>query len=203
MLEIGNFFFLNWIGFSSTSLVVPYLHSTQAPFSVVHGAFESLEYTISHGVFPFLVLGVIYLTAATVGKVYCGWACPIGAIQVKIIWLINQVKNWWQKNKLIDWWCGLSFVFLINHSFEKTQDWLYLLPIQKQRLSAGTTSSLRDVKWAVVAFCLLTTGFIGIRSSHISLDSGVSFMFCAFFLEMKTKKCCFPFCRVSPTLHSP
>jgi len=120
------------IGFSSTSLIVPYLHSTQAPFSVVHGAFESLEYTISHGVFPFLVLGVIYLTAATVGKVYCGWACPIGAIQ----------------------------------------DWLYLLPIQKQRLSASTTSSLRDVKWAVVAFCLLTTGFIGLRSSHISLDSG-------------------------------
>jgi len=133
-VQICALIFLNAkiIGFSATSLIVPYLHTTQAPFSVVHGAYDSLEYTISHSIFPFLVLGVIYLTAATVGKVYCGWACPVGAIQ----------------------------------------DWMLYLPIQKQRLSASTLTSLRDVKWAVVAFSLLTTIFVGVRGARASLDSG-------------------------------
>lgn len=69
------------IGLASTSLIVPYLHVTQAPFSTVHGAYESFEYTMARGLFPLLVLGVIYLTAVTVGKIFCGWACPLGALQ--------------------------------------------------------------------------------------------------------------------------
>lgn len=63
---------------------MPYLHPTGAPFSVVHGAYDSLEYTISQAVFPVLVLGIIYLTGVLVGKVFCGWACPVGMIQVTL-----------------------------------------------------------------------------------------------------------------------
>jgi hypothetical protein len=62
---------------------VPYLHVTQSPWSTVHGAYESLEYTIARGIFPLLVLGVIYLTAVTVGRLFCGWACPFGLVQVR------------------------------------------------------------------------------------------------------------------------
>jgi len=69
------------LGLSSTEIIVPYLHPTEAPFSTVHGAFDSLEYTIARSVFPLLVLGVIYLTAITVGRVFCGWACPLGLVQ--------------------------------------------------------------------------------------------------------------------------
>jgi len=68
-------------GIAATGIIVPYLHVTEAPFSVVHGAYESLEYSIARGVFPILVLGVIYLTAITVGRVFCGWACPMGMVQ--------------------------------------------------------------------------------------------------------------------------
>lgn len=68
--------------FCLAGIIVPYLHVTQAPFSTVHGAYESLEYTIARGLFPLLVLGVIYLTAVTVGRLFCGWACPFGLVQV-------------------------------------------------------------------------------------------------------------------------
>jgi len=68
-------------GLSATRLIVPYLHVTQSPWSTAHGAYESLEYTIARGVFPLLVLGVIYFTAITVGRVFCGWACPMGFVQ--------------------------------------------------------------------------------------------------------------------------
>jgi len=80
-------------GLSSTDIVVPYLHSTEAPYSVVHGGFESLEYTISKGVFPLFVVGIIYLTAVTVGRLFCGWACPFGMLQDFLSYLpIKKMK---------------------------------------------------------------------------------------------------------------
>eukprot|EP01105_Mastigella_eilhardi_P022635 TRINITY_DN5598_c0_g1_i1.p1 TRINITY_DN5598_c0_g1~~TRINITY_DN5598_c0_g1_i1.p1 ORF type:complete len:307 (-),score=76.79 TRINITY_DN5598_c0_g1_i1:53-973(-) len=62
-------------------LTVPVLHSTQSPFSNAQGAFDTFEYTLSHGVVPLLSLGVIFLTAITVGKLLCAWACPMGFVQ--------------------------------------------------------------------------------------------------------------------------
>jgi len=72
----GKFF-----GLAATALVVPFLWEIQSPFSTAHGAFEALEFSITRGVFPLLVLGIIYLTAITVGRLFCGWACPFGMIQ--------------------------------------------------------------------------------------------------------------------------
>ena len=69
-------------GLRRLGIIVPYLHPTGGPYSVAHGAYDSLEYTISKAVFPVLVLGVIYLTGVLVGKVFCGWACPVGMLQV-------------------------------------------------------------------------------------------------------------------------
>jgi len=66
---------------ASTGFIVPYLHVTETPFSTVHGAYESLEYTIARGLIPVLVVGVILLTAITVGRLFCGWACPFGLFQ--------------------------------------------------------------------------------------------------------------------------
>jgi len=82
-VQLACFLFLNGklIGIGSTLVIVPYLHSTESPFSTAHGAYESLEYTIARGTFPLLVVGIILLTAITVGRVFCGWACPLGMIQ--------------------------------------------------------------------------------------------------------------------------
>jgi polyferredoxin len=72
------------------------------------------------------VVGVIYLTAVTVGRVFCGWACPFGMIQ----------------------------------------DFLSYLPFKKEKLTAGTISQLRDIKWFVVGFSLIISILVGYNRSN-------------------------------------
>jgi len=119
------------IGLSATVLLLPYLHSTQAPWSTAIGAFDALEYSIAHGLAPLFAFGVIYVTAVTVGRVYCGWACPMGMFQ----------------------------------------DFLSYLPVTKQKISNATNASLRDIKWAFVAFSLIVSLLVGLRRSSLTIDS--------------------------------
>jgi len=69
------------LGLGATAVIVPYLWDIQGPFSTAHAALEALEYSITRGVAPLFVLGIIFLTAVTVGRVFCGWACPLGMVQ--------------------------------------------------------------------------------------------------------------------------
>lgn len=125
LVQLISFVVLNGkiFGLGATAVIVPYLHSIQSPFSTAYGAYESLEYSITRGVFPLLVLGIIYFTAVTVGRVFCGWACPFGMVQ----------------------------------------DFLSYIPVKKDKLSASTASSLRDIKWAVVAFSVLSAILAGYK----------------------------------------
>jgi len=107
-VQLLTFIVLNGklFGIASTGVVVPYLWSSASPWSVAIGAYDALEYTIAKSIFPIFVLGVIFLTAITVGRVLCGWACPFGLLQdllsylpVKkerspqsIIWGLKEVK---------------------------------------------------------------------------------------------------------------
>jgi len=133
IVQLIVFVFINakLIGLSSTVVLVPYLHSTQAPWSTAIGAYDALEFGIAHGLVPLLAFGVIYLTGITVGRVFCGWACPMGMFQ----------------------------------------DFLSYLPIKKQKLNPSTVSSLRDIKWAVVAFSLIVSLMIGFRRQSLTIDS--------------------------------
>jgi len=119
------------IGLSSTVILLPYLHSTQSPFSTAIGAYDAFEYSIAHGFIPLLAFGVIYLTAIIVGRVFCGWACPMGLFQ----------------------------------------DFLSYLPVKKQKLSTSVNNSLRDVKWAILAFSLIVSLLIGLRRQSLTIDS--------------------------------
>ena len=77
-------------------LIVPYVYPSQAPFATTADAFESLEFSIARGVFPLLVLGVILLTGITVGRVFCGWACPMGLLQDILIYVpVKKDANWY------------------------------------------------------------------------------------------------------------
>jgi len=89
VVQLITFLFVNgkFLGLASTGIIVPYLWAAAAPFSTIHGAYEAFEFTVSQGVFPLLAIGVIYLTAITVGRVFCGWACPFGMIQDFISYL--------------------------------------------------------------------------------------------------------------------
>jgi len=104
-------------GLASTNIIVPYLHPTEAPFSTVHGAYESLEYSIAKGVFPILVLGVVYCTAVTVGKVFCGWACPFGLVQDVLSYLPfkkEKVSNDTYKSVKDIKWAIVGFSLLVS-----------------------------------------------------------------------------------------
>jgi len=128
IVQFITFIWLNAkiFGIASTGIIVPYLHITEAPFSVVHGAYESLEYTIARGVFPILVLGIIYLTAITVGRAFCGWACPFGMVQDFLSYLpfkktkltpaaVNQFKD-------IKWGVlGFSFMCSLIVAWRRSQ----------------------------------------------------------------------------------
>jgi len=94
-VQLMTFVFLNGkvLGIASTGIIVPFLWHSGSPFSTVHGAFDSLEYTLSRGAFPLIVLGVIFLTSVTVGRVFCGWACPMGMIQDFLSYLPFQKER--------------------------------------------------------------------------------------------------------------
>jgi len=83
LTQIAVFITLNakFFGIASTAVIVPYLWPTQAQYSTVHGVYESLEFTLSRGFVPLTVLAIIGLTGTTVGRLFCGWACPFGMIQ--------------------------------------------------------------------------------------------------------------------------
>eukprot|EP01100_Stratorugosa_tubuloviscum_P015046 TRINITY_DN8438_c0_g1_i1.p1 TRINITY_DN8438_c0_g1~~TRINITY_DN8438_c0_g1_i1.p1 ORF type:complete len:298 (+),score=104.03 TRINITY_DN8438_c0_g1_i1:120-1013(+) len=80
-------------GAAKTYIIVPYLWPTQAPYSAVIGAYDGLEYTLAQGVFPLLTLGVIYISALTVGRLFCAWACPFGMIQDFLAYLPFKKKR--------------------------------------------------------------------------------------------------------------
>jgi len=125
VVQLITFIFLNGklFGLASTGVIVPYLWSSGSPWSTAIGAYDALEYTITHSIFPLLALGIIYLTAVTVGRLFCGWACPVGLLQ----------------------------------------DLLSYLPFKKEKLSNSTLSTLKDIKWAVLGFFLLTSVLVGFR----------------------------------------
>ncbi|MHA2060085.1 MAG: 4Fe-4S binding protein [Candidatus Ranarchaeia archaeon] len=62
-------------------LVIPVLQTYSSPYTIVGGVFGLLQRRITSGAFPFLELGVVLITAVSIGKGFCGWVCPFGTVQ--------------------------------------------------------------------------------------------------------------------------
>jgi len=77
-----TFFFIVFngviFGLSRYNFPLPVVLPPGAPFASFWGGFDALQYILANGQFPFLVLGIFFLTGAIFGKLTCGWACPVG-----------------------------------------------------------------------------------------------------------------------------
>jgi len=82
-VQVGVFVFINarFFGVAPSEAFVPYLQPSGNPFTIVHGAYESLEIALTHTVFPFLAVAVILGTGLIAGRALCAWACPMGLLQ--------------------------------------------------------------------------------------------------------------------------
>lgn len=78
--QITFFILFNGVifGLSRVNFPVPVVLPPGAPFATMWGGFSALQYVMASGQFPFLILGVFFITGALFGKMTCGWACPIG-----------------------------------------------------------------------------------------------------------------------------
>jgi len=83
LVQVGILVFVNarFFGVAPSNAFVPYLQPSGSPFTIVHGAYESLEIAITHTVFPFIAVAVILGTGLIAGRALCAWACPMGLLQ--------------------------------------------------------------------------------------------------------------------------
>lgn len=80
--------------FSLRSLPIglPILSSVNAPIAAIYGSLDLIQLELSQPEFPWIVLGVVFLIGAVVGRAFCGWVCPIGFIQDIITTLKGELN---------------------------------------------------------------------------------------------------------------
>ena len=83
-LLFGN---LAWIGISffmgsfSRGFPLPVMQSHATPGGTIAGVYDVFMESFSHGIFPFLGIGVFLVFAILIGRGTCGWMCPFGFVQ--------------------------------------------------------------------------------------------------------------------------
>ncbi len=93
--QLTFLFVLNgtFLGLSRIPAPLPVHLPVGSPFVTAWGGFQAMQYVVSRGQFPFLVLGMFFLTGAIFGRMFCGWACPVGFWQDLLSWLpISKTK---------------------------------------------------------------------------------------------------------------
>ena len=86
-------FFGGLFGISRTSVPVPVVVPAGAEYATVWGGFDMLLYTLTRGHFPFLILGVFFLSGVLFGRAACGWMCPVGFWQDVLSWVPVKKKQ--------------------------------------------------------------------------------------------------------------
>lgn len=67
------------------SLPLPVLISMNSPSSTTGGVLDVIQVMFGRTEFPWIALGVVFIIGAILGRVFCGWACPMGFVQELII----------------------------------------------------------------------------------------------------------------------
>ncbi|MHA1731271.1 MAG: 4Fe-4S binding protein [Promethearchaeota archaeon] len=92
LIQLISFFLVNYVIFEvlfATSLymlegwvkVLPFIQTPRDGWSTGAGILEYMAVQLSQSVFPYLLLGAVILLGLFGGRIFCGWACPVGTIQ--------------------------------------------------------------------------------------------------------------------------
>jgi len=72
---------INLLSLEGLIKVLPILNSPRNPLSKGGGILEYIFFSMAEGVFPFFLIAVLLLVLLFSNRFFCGWICPIGAIQ--------------------------------------------------------------------------------------------------------------------------
>jgi polyferredoxin len=92
IVQIISFLFFNYIifelifsinlkGFEAIVKVQPFLSSPRNSLTEGGGILEYILFSLTEGVFPLFLIGIFILLILITNRFFCGWLCPIGAIQ--------------------------------------------------------------------------------------------------------------------------
>lgn len=90
--QIAFFFLVNGaiLGLSKIPFPAPIDFPAGAHFGTIWGGFDAIQYIMHEGQFPFLAFGIFFITGITIGKMTCGWVCPVGLWQDIISWFPSK-----------------------------------------------------------------------------------------------------------------
>jgi len=74
-------FSINLIGLEGLLKVLPILNSPRNPLSNGAGMLEYIFFSITEGIIPIFLIGILILIIIFTNRFFCGWICPIGTIQ--------------------------------------------------------------------------------------------------------------------------
>lgn len=74
-------FAINLLSLNNLVKGLPVLNSPRNPVSTGAGILEYIFFSLTEGIFPLLLIGVLILVILLTNRVFCGWICPIGTIQ--------------------------------------------------------------------------------------------------------------------------
>ena len=71
---------LGFIRILKTGFICPFLYCHGCPFATFGCPIGVLQNFITYGQIPFFAIGSLGVYGALAGRVFCGWACPFGAL---------------------------------------------------------------------------------------------------------------------------
>ncbi len=74
-------FSINLLSFSGFFQTLPILNSPQNSIATGTGILEYIFFSLTTGIIPIFLIGVLILVLLLTNRFFCGWICPIGAIQ--------------------------------------------------------------------------------------------------------------------------